>query len=280
MHEMFCPLAILIKLNKCIRSGSLLPICKLDYGELFFEEAGNGMPIIFLHPPGMGRKVFRYQRVLSEKYKVIMPDLSGHGDSTAISETVSIQKYAEEVQQLIDFLGLQKVTLCGYSSGGSIAQEFALAYPDRTAAVILSGGFAKVESPALKYEHLLGMYFVNHSPQTLAKVIATAHTFDKGYREELINHMLKADRRTWFEFYNESLNYSCLGKLNNLTVPFLLIYGSRDFTNQHLRAYERELREYQTAIIQKVSHQVPVKKWLEFNKEITTFLDTRTNAHE
>lgn len=257
-----------------------MPICKLDYGELFFEEAGNGMPIIFLHPPGMGRKVFRYQRVLSEKYKVIMPDLSGHGDSTAISETVSIQKYAEEVQQLIDFLGLQKVTLCGYSSGGSIAQEFALAYPHRTAAVILSGGFAEVESPALKYEHLLGMYFVKHSPQTLAKVIATAHTFDKGYREELINHMLKADRRTWFEFYNESLNYSCLGKLNNLTVPFLLIYGSRDFTNQHLRAYERELREYQTAIIQKVSHQVPVKKWLEFNKEITTFLDTRTNAHQ
>lgn len=255
-----------------------MPICKLDYGDLYFEESGNGWPIIFLHPPGMGRKVFRYQRVLSEKYKVILPDLSGHGDSTAISETVSIQKYAEEVLQLINFLGLDKVVLCGYSSGGSIAQEFALTFPDRTAALILSGGFAKVESPALKYEHLLGMYFVKHSPKTLAKVIATAHTFDQGYREELINHMLKADLRTWFHFYNESLTYSCLDRLGNLSVPLLLIYGSRDFINQHLRTYERELQVFKTAIIQKVSHQVPVKKWQEFNNEVSAFLDT-TCAH-
>jgi pimeloyl-ACP methyl ester carboxylesterase len=258
----------------------LLPMYKLDNGVLFFEEAGNGLPIIFLHPPGMGRKVFRYQRVLSEKYRVILPDLSGHGDSTAISETVSIQKYAEEVLQLINFLGLDKVALCGYSSGGSIAQEFALAFPDRTAAIILSGGFAKVESPALKYEHLLGMYFVKHSPQTLAKIIATAHTFDKAYREELINHMLKADLRTWFHFYNESLTYSCLDRLRKLSVPLLLIYGSRDFINQHLRTYERELKDFQTAVIHKVSHQVPVKKWHEFNKEISAFLDTHAHVHQ
>ncbi|MCM3664295.1 alpha/beta hydrolase [Mesobacillus subterraneus] len=254
-----------------------MPICKLEYGDLYYEEAGNGLPIIFLHPPGMGRKVFRFQRALCEKYKVIIPDLSGHGESTALLEMVSIQNYAKEVLQIIDFLGLEKVALCGYSSGGSIAQEFALAFPDRTAAIILSGGFAKVESPALKYEHLLGMYFVKHSPQTLAKVIATAHTFDKAYREELINHMLKADLRTWFHFYNESLTYSCLERLGNLSAPLLLIYGSRDFINQHLRTYERELQVFKTAIIKKVSHQVPVKKWQEFNKELSTFLDTRAN---
>ncbi|MEH7441486.1 alpha/beta hydrolase [Bacillus sp. JJ1122] len=250
-----------------------MPKCQLAYGDLFFEDIGAGVPIIFLHPPGMGRKVFHYQRALSNKYRVILPDLSGHGDSTALSSSVSIKKYADEILQLINSLGVEKVVLCGYSSGGSIAQEFALTYPGRSAAVILSGGFAKVESPALKYEHLLGMYFVKNSPNILAKVIATAHTHEQVFRLELINHMLKAHRGTWFHFYQESLNYSCLKRLKDLSVPLLLIYGSRDFINQHLRTYERVLGECKSVLIQKVSHQVPVKKWLEFNNEVSHFLD-------
>ncbi|MCM3122007.1 MULTISPECIES: alpha/beta hydrolase [unclassified Mesobacillus] len=249
-----------------------MPVCKLDYGDIFYEEAGEGVPIIFLHPPGMGRKVFHYQRPLSERFRLIFPDLSGHGESTAVPERVTIQKYAEEVLKLADWIGLEEVILCGYSSGGSIAQEFALTYPERTKGLILSGGFAEVKSPALRYEHLLGMYFVKHSPKTLAKTIATAHTFDPEYRSELIEHMLKTDMNTWFHFYYESLNYSCVERLKSLSVPLLLIYGSKDLINQHLRTYEKELEHFETAIIPKVSHQVPVKRWQDFNKEITSFL--------
>ncbi|WP_079509387.1 alpha/beta fold hydrolase [Mesobacillus jeotgali] len=249
-----------------------MPVCKLEYGDLYYEEAGHGAPIIFLHPPGMGRKVFCFQKPLARQFKLILPDLSGHGESTAVLEKVTIQKYAEEVLKLADSIGIEKATLLGYSSGGSIAQEFALAYPERTQALILSGGFAEVISPALKYEHLLGMYFVKKSPPTLAKVIATAHTFEIEYRTELIEHMLKTDLNTWFHFYHESLNYSCVGRLKGLSVPLLLIYGSRDFINQHLRTYERELERFETAIIKNVSHQVPVKKWQEFNEEIIGFL--------
>ena len=248
--------------------------CKLEYGDLYYDEIGEGNPIIFLHPPGMGRKVFRFQKPLSERYKVIFPDLSGHGESTALIKNVTIQKYAEEVLQLADFLDLEKVTLCGYSSGGSVAQEFTLTYPERTEALILSGGFSEVQSPALKYEHLMGMYFVKNSPKTLAKVIATAHTFDNDYRTQLIEHMLKTDLKTWFDFYHESLNYSCVSRLKNLSVPLLLIYGAKDFINQHIRIYERELGKFDSVIIQKVSHQVPVKKWRDFNIEITKFMET------
>ena len=61
-----------------------------------------------------------------------------------------------------------------------------------------------------------------------------------------------------------------------MSVPILLIYGERDFINQHLRAYERELKGFKTAIIPKVSHQVPVKKWREFNSELTKFLEEQT----
>lgn len=255
-----------------------MPIAQLEKGNLFYEDYGKGVALIFIHPPGMGRKVFRYQKELSRNYRVILPDLSGHGDSETSQESVTIPGFADEVLRLIDLLGIEKVVLCGYSSGGSIAQEFALRYPERTAAIILSGGFAKVESPASKYEHLLGIYFVKHFRKNLAKVIATAHTFEKGFRDELITHMLKTDPRTWFLFYHQSLKYSCLDRLKYLSVPLLLIYGSRDFINQHIRAYKREVPDYEIAIVHKVSHQVPVKKWQDFNQAITVFLEKHNFA--
>lgn len=250
-----------------------MPVIKTSQNKIYYEEYGSGLPIVFLHPPGMGRKVFKYQENLAGGFRVIFPDLSGHGDSSAVESHVTIEKYADEVLALIDGLKLGKIAVVGYSSGGSIAQEFALRYPDRTVALILSGGFAEVESGTLKYEHILGMYFVKHAPKILAKVIATAHTFDKNFRQELIDHMLKADRRTWFQFYHESLHYSCLGRLGNLKIPLLLVYGARDFINQHIRAYERTVPGYKAVFINQVSHQVPVKKHQQFNEEIKKFLE-------
>ncbi|UTW70825.1 alpha/beta hydrolase [Anaerobacillus sp. HL2] len=39
---------------------------------------------------------------------------------------------------------MEKIVVCGYSNGGSIAQEFALTYPDRVLGVILMGGSQKL----------------------------------------------------------------------------------------------------------------------------------------
>ena len=44
-----------------------MPSIKMNINQhMFYEEYGDGSPIIFIHPPGMGRKVFVYQQYLSE----------------------------------------------------------------------------------------------------------------------------------------------------------------------------------------------------------------------
>lgn len=86
----------------------------------FYEEYGQGIPIIFIHPPGMGRKVFYYQRLLSKHFRVIFPDLSGHGDSDHIDQPASISYYANEIAQFMDALHIDKAVLFGYSAGGLI----------------------------------------------------------------------------------------------------------------------------------------------------------------
>lgn len=248
-----------------------MPYCETLRGiNTFYEDWGMGLPIIFIHPPGMGRKVFFYQQRLAENLRIILFDLRGHGDTVGNPDKVSILWFVEEIKSLMDVLQIEKAVICGYSSGGIIAQEFSLHYPDRVMGVILSGGFAEVQSMIFKFQHLIGMYFVKHYPMLLAKVIAENHTNFEPLKKALITHMLKANRRVWFEFYHQSLSYTCVERLQELKAPLLLMYGSKDYINQHVRAYQKRINP-QIAIIKKAYHQLPVRNWKIFNRLIIDF---------
>jgi pimeloyl-ACP methyl ester carboxylesterase len=247
-----------------------LPYCKFQNRKLYFEDKGKGTPILFVHPPGMGRKVFFYQYLLTEFCRVILPDLSGHGDSEGRQNEFSIRGYAEELKVILDFLEIDKVVLCGYSSGGIVAQEFASNYPENVLGMILSGGFPEVKSLLLKYEHLMGLYLLRKYPQLLIKIIAGSHTENKELRQVLIEHMNKADLNIWYRFYQESLDFSCLNHVEKWNFPLLLIYGSRDFTNKHIRNYPKGT--FDAEFISNAFHQLPMKNWKSFNQIVQNYL--------
>jgi pimeloyl-ACP methyl ester carboxylesterase len=239
---------------------------------MYYEEHGTGTPIIMIHPPAMGRKVFHYQKPLGNQFRLILPDLGGHGDSVTEKTVFTMKDYAAEIAALQDHLGIEKAVVCGYSSGGNVVQEYALEYPERTMAVILCGGYPEVHSYLLKYEHIAGMYMVKRHYKLLAKGIASAHTPDKNVRNMMYQHMLKTNRSTWFHCYHESLHFTCLDRLKELRPPLFLIYGARDFNNKHVRLYQRRVPEAEIIIIKKVAHQVPTKKHIQFNMELTRII--------
>jgi pimeloyl-ACP methyl ester carboxylesterase len=247
-----------------------LPICDYKNRELYFEDKGKGIPIVFIHPPGMGRKVFFYQYFLTEKFRIILPDLSGHGDSKGKHTKFSIKEYAEEIKAILDYLQIEKAVICGYSSGGIVAQEFATLYSNKVKAMILSGGFPEIKSMLLKYEHLAGMFLLRKYPNVLIKVIAGSHTENKELKQVLIDHMKKADVNIWYQFYQESIDYSCLKNIENWTFPLLLIYGSRDFINKHIHNYPNEHLEAE--FITNAFHQLPMKNWKSFNHIIENYI--------
>lgn len=253
-----------------MNGGLLLPICTFENRQLYFEDKGKGTPILFIHPPGMGRKVFFYQYLLTEEYRIILPDLSGHGDSKGRQDHFSIRGYAEEVSAILDFLNIEKAVICGYSSGGIVAQEFATLYPNRLLGMILSGGFPEIKSTLLKYEHLAGMFLLRKYPKVLMKIIAGSHTENKELKQVLIDHMEKADLNIWYQFYHESLNYSCLSQLEKWNFPLLLIYGSNDFINKHIRNYPSG--KFQAEFIANAFHQLPMKTWKSFNHIVHHFI--------
>ncbi len=178
-----------------------------DNKKITYDDLGEGIPILFIHPPGMGRHVFYYQRKLSDKMRVIIPDLTGHGDSSEANvNDLSIMYYSKEILALLDELKIKSAVLCGYSAGGGIAQIISSHYQERVSGLILIGGFPAVLNASLKVEHKLGMYMVKHHRNLLTNILANSHTKNKDLKELLISHMNKAQLGAWYKFYQEVLD--------------------------------------------------------------------------
>jgi pimeloyl-ACP methyl ester carboxylesterase len=95
-------------------------------------EAGEGEPLVLVH--GWPQHWYVWRHVippLAESYRVICPDLRGHGWTDAPSDGYEKETLAGDVLNLIDALGLEKVRLVGHDWGGMAAFLLALRAPER-----------------------------------------------------------------------------------------------------------------------------------------------------
>lgn len=116
---------------------------RMQNSTVSYLDHGNGKPIILLHgfcgSSGYWEKVIPE---LSKNYRVIAPDLPGHGGSSMLNDGYGIDALADMIRDLLDELNLQQVTMFGHSLGGYITLAFAEKYSDRL------NGFSLIHSTA------------------------------------------------------------------------------------------------------------------------------------
>jgi pimeloyl-ACP methyl ester carboxylesterase len=83
--------------------------------------------------------------LLAERYKVVAPDLLGHGQSAKPRGDYSLGAYAASVRDLLVALGHRRATVVGHSLGGGVAMQFAYEYPPFAERLVLvsSGGLGR-----------------------------------------------------------------------------------------------------------------------------------------
>jgi 3-oxoadipate enol-lactonase len=99
---------------------------------LFHRSEGAGPPLVLVH--GVGGDSTSWDGVaplLSDRFRVIRPDLSGHGRSGLLREPVTIERFARDVTSVMDSLGVEDAFMAGTSLGGTILQAIALGSPKR-----------------------------------------------------------------------------------------------------------------------------------------------------
>jgi len=124
-----------------------------------FRMAGNGPAVLLIH--GIGDSSETWAPVipgLARHFRVIAPDLLGHGHSDKPRGDYSIGGYANGMRDLLSVLGVDRVTLIGHSLGGGVAMQFAYQYPERTDRLVLvsTGGVGRQVTPLLRAASLPG----------------------------------------------------------------------------------------------------------------------------
>lgn len=114
---------------------------ELDDGSLWYDERGDGPPLVFLHGAWMDGNAWEHQlRRFSEDYRVISPDLRGHGRTGDTDpRRYSIELFADDLESLLAHLDVAEPTLCGLSMGNMVVQEYLARHPERPAAAVLGG---------------------------------------------------------------------------------------------------------------------------------------------
>lgn len=229
---------------------------------LYYEVHGEGTPIVFIHPPVMGSETFRYQKKLAEQYQLIYIDLVDSGRSSKRTNETTVTDQAKMIHALVSKLDLPPVIVCGYSNGGSIAQEFALRYPKRTKGIILLGGFSEVSTFLLGAEFELGKWAAKKNMLNLISFgLPAAHFRSKHHQKEMAHFIKQSDGSTLQKIYEEGKQYVSTDRLKDIQVPVLLIYGKQDFVGRpYMVKFYKELKDLDIVLVDGVAHQVPTKR--------------------
>lgn len=213
----------------------------LPIGEtkLYYDASGSGETILFLHAGIADSRMWDAQvEALEDRYRVVRCDLRGFGRTVLAPGTFSDR---DDVAALLDHLDVPRATIVGASYGGQVALDFVLAYPERTAKLVLLapavGGrdpgpdvarFGKQERTLLKAGDVVGAVELNlvtwvDGPKRGRAVVSAEERARIG---DMQRHIFDTDIPEGVE--EEPLDPPAAARLDEIRVETLVLVGDSD----------------------------------------------------
>ena len=258
-----------------------------------YVQAGDGPVVLLLH--GLAASLLTWYcniDVLADAgYRVIAPDLPGHGDSDKPGHLdYGPDSAANFVYDFSQELGLERFSLVGSSAGGLIAGLFALEYPKMVEKMVLvgSGGFGREVSWFLRVISLPVVGDLVYQPWLNNMMGATKYLFYRppAVLKELLPEMdrvklLPGARTAMLRSVRSSINLMGLRKegyilerLKDSPVPLMTVWGAEDIIIpvSHADDVRRELPDSVVRVIPECGHWPQMEKPGQFNPMLTSFL--------
>jgi 3-oxoadipate enol-lactonase len=250
--------------------------------DLWYERAGQGRPVIFLHAFAVSGAMWfgQVSALTAAGWDVVWIDQRGHGKSSAPSGAYTVSQMAADVHQLVERLKLGRVCLVGLSMGGRVAMRFALDYPDEIAALVL---VSSKSEPALEAKDDL---------EDLIKKVEQgqiAWAIEEWYKRPSYHRLAAAApdlvARLKAEWREKSGNGfvgaaraiiemdPMTNRLSEIKAPTLALAGELDpLCHPYVALYERSIPRCQGNIAQASGHFVNVEQPDRFNNLLLAFL--------
>ncbi|MEX0782116.1 MAG: alpha/beta fold hydrolase [Dehalococcoidia bacterium] len=220
---------------------------------------------------------------LSEDYRVIAVDLRGHGRSSAPEEIESytMEAYAEDVRALLDSLEVDVCGLIGCSFGGMVALQFAVTWPERVAALVISDSSPAHDSD--RYDEAFRER--ERGMAAMGEVVARFGTAGLAKREAAkVSDPFLAEglRKRYASMSNEGFLgaiYARQARANlipllaeKLTMPLLVCAGENDPVRVAAEVIAAEVPAAAYVMFRGAGHGVPVNRAAQWRDAILAFL--------
>jgi pimeloyl-ACP methyl ester carboxylesterase len=240
----------------------------------FWDTGGSGQPVVFLHPASGSALVWLYQQPVFAKagYRVIAYSRRNYYNSDSAPED-NPGTGSEDLQNLIEFLGLEKFHIVSSAAGGSVAADYALSHPQRLLSLTVSSnnlaatkGYIAEAAAMIKLKEWddlprwfreLGPSYRGANPAGVAKWTELNHKSEtgRGARQKLVNVVTPE-------------------KLETLKVRTLLMTGAADmFTPPSImRMIARHVPNNELVIVPECGHSPYWEQPEFFNRTVLEFI--------
>jgi 3-oxoadipate enol-lactonase len=222
---------------------ALMPKIRANSIDIYYEISGEGDPLLLI--AGLGYGLWQWHKMipaLSKHFQVIAFDNRGAGQTGQPPGPYTVQMLGADTAGLLDALGLAGVTVMGHSMGGFVAQELALARPDRVGRLILaSTNFGGPNHIPITPEAMAVIMDRSGDPLDVIRrgiAVATAPGFAEtqpGVVQELIDYRLTNpvplpayQAQTAVGLGLLSAEAAFERRLKHVTVPTLILFGEHD----------------------------------------------------
>jgi pimeloyl-ACP methyl ester carboxylesterase len=254
----------------------------VDGTHLYYEISGSGPVVTFLHGRGANHRMWDDQvPPLAERYTVLSLDMRGFGQSPPGENGYS---YPEDLAQVLDHLGIDRIVPVGLSLGGGVAVNFAVLYPQRTRALVAVdsslGGYAW----SREFGEMMGRgqrVAQEQGAKAANQILLDAPIMDGlRRRPEAFARMLEImrDYSGWHWLHEDRgrpLTPPAIERLTSIRVPTLVIVGEHDMPDFHAIAdtLAQRIPGARKVLMAAVGHCVNMEAPEEFNRTLLDFLD-------
>ncbi|MFX1491580.1 MAG: alpha/beta fold hydrolase [Promethearchaeota archaeon] len=241
---------------------------------LYYEEKGEGFPLLLIHGLLSDLTSWRYQiDPFARHYRVITVDLKGFGKSTKPSKEYPVHSHADDLNTLLHHLKISQTHVCGLSMGGMVAEVLAIKYPKLIKGLILADSAAMIadqyvgERLTLTADHDMN-WIANWG---VKKILRLASDEAKNHVREMIQRVDKTDYRLAII---STAGFNIANELKKIQSPTLIIQGEKDETVPmwHAEQLKNWIPGNKFIIMKGASHMTPIDKPDEFNQLVLDFL--------
>jgi pimeloyl-ACP methyl ester carboxylesterase len=250
-------------------------IAQLTGTRLFFwDTGGNGPPIVLLHPATGSALMWVYQQPVFARagYRVIGYSRRGYYRSDPIV-TGNPGVAADDLHELLDYLGVEKFHAVSSAAGGSIAADYALSHPERLLSLVItsnsagvrSGDIARISDAMLPngFEHMppefreLGPSYRAANPGGVRQWLELEHKATvSGAARQRLGNVISAET------------------LQTIKIPTLLMTGDADLYTPPslLRLVAAQIHNSEVVIVPETGHAIYWERPDIFNRTVLAFI--------